>query len=110
MAIPKDPRPALWLTGLVCGLRPGELTGLRWPLVNIDSDDPHLLVHERANEVNKRYVGQAAPKTSRKGAIGLHPLVVAALQRHCTEMIMLGLYDPRGLFCTRKRHGDLGAR
>jgi integrase len=42
VAIPKDPRPALWLTGLMCGLRPGELTGLRWPLVEIDSDDPHL--------------------------------------------------------------------
>jgi hypothetical protein len=27
VAIPKDPRPALWLTGLMCGLRPGELTG-----------------------------------------------------------------------------------
>jgi integrase len=59
VAIPKDPRPALWLTGLMCGLRPGELTGLRWPLVDIDSDDPHILVHERANEINKRYVGQA---------------------------------------------------
>jgi integrase len=102
VAIPNDPRPALWLTGLMCGLRPGELTGLRWPLVDIDSDEPHLLVHERANEVNKRYVGQAAPKTSRKGAIGLHPLVVAALRRHRTEMILLGLYDPEGfVFCTR---------
>jgi integrase len=104
VAIPKDPRPALWLTGLMCGLRPGELTGLRWPLVDIDSDDPHILVHERANEVNKRYVGQAAPKTARKGAIGLHPLVVAALRRHQTEMIMLGLYDAEGfVFCTRNR-------
>ena len=24
-AIPADPRPAMWLTGLMCGLRPGEL-------------------------------------------------------------------------------------
>lgn len=30
-AIPADPRPAMWLTGLMCGLRPGELAGLRWP-------------------------------------------------------------------------------
>jgi integrase len=97
VAISKDPRPALWLTGLMCGLRPGELAGLRWPLVDIDSDDPHVLVHERANKVNKRYVGQAAPKTSRKGAIGLHPLVVAALRRHRTEMMMLSLYDPEGV-------------
>ena len=78
----------MWLTGLMCGPRPGELTGLRWPLVDIDSDDPHILFDERANEVNKRYVGQADPKTSRKGAIGLHPLVVAALRRHRAEMII----------------------
>ena len=29
-AIPADPTPAMWLTGLMCGLRPGELAGLRW--------------------------------------------------------------------------------
>lgn len=29
VAIPQDPRPALWVTGLMCGLRPGELAGLR---------------------------------------------------------------------------------
>jgi integrase len=102
VAIRQDRRPALWLTGLMCGPRPGELTGLRWPLVDIDSDDPHILFDERANEVNKRYVGQADPKTSRKGAIGLHPLVIAALRRHRTEMTMLGLYDPEGfVFPTR---------
>lgn len=28
-AIPADSRPAMWLTGLMCGLRPGELAGLR---------------------------------------------------------------------------------
>ena len=30
-AIPDDRNPAMWLTGLMCGLRPGELAGLRWP-------------------------------------------------------------------------------
>jgi len=46
--------------------------------------------------------GQAEPKTARKGAIGLHPLVVGALRRHRSEMIALGLYDPEGfVFCTR---------
>ena len=30
-AIPEDRNPAMWLTGLMCGLRPGELAGLRWP-------------------------------------------------------------------------------
>jgi integrase len=102
VAIPADPRPALWVTGLMCGLRPGELSGLRWAHLDIDSDDPHLVVAERANEVNKRYVGQAEPKTSRKGGIGLHPLAVAALRHHGAEMHLLGLYDPDGfVFCTR---------
>jgi integrase len=45
-AIPKDPRPAQWVTGLMCGLRPGELAGLRWPHVDIDGDDPHIVVAE----------------------------------------------------------------
>jgi len=84
------------------------LTGLRWPLVDIDSDEPHLLVHERANEVNTRYVGQAAPKTTRKGAIGLHPLVPAALRRHRAEVILLGSTTPRGSCSAPQRHGDLG--
>ncbi|HUQ62234.1 MAG TPA: hypothetical protein VM121_00585, partial [Acidimicrobiales bacterium] len=46
--IPADPRAAMWLTGLMCGLRPGELAGLRWPLVDIDSDSPSIHVVERA--------------------------------------------------------------
>jgi integrase len=86
VGIPQDPRPALWMTGLMCGLRPGELAGLRWPYVDIDGDAPCIDVVERVHEIEHRYVGQAAPKTARKGAIGLHPLVVrgaaSAPQRH----------------------------
>jgi len=102
VAVPADTRPALWITGLMCGLRPGELSGLRWSYVDIDSDEPCIVIGERANEINKRYVGQAEPKTTRKGGIGLHPLVVAALRRHRSELEMLGLYDPDGfVFPTR---------
>src|SRR4029453_7894068 len=61
--------------------RPGELTGLRWPLVDLDSEDPSLWIAERASEVNHKYVGQADPKTRRKGGIGLHPLAVES-RRH----------------------------
>ena len=102
-AIPADSRPAMWLTGLMCGLRPGEIAGLRWPFVDIDSDSPSLSIVERAVEVEDRYVGQAAPKTPRgHRRIGLHPLLVAALRRHRDEMRMLGLYDPEGfVFCSR---------
>jgi integrase len=102
-AIPADSRPAMWLTGLMCGLRPGEMAGLRWPYVDIDSDAPSIEVAERALEVGDRYVGQATPKTARgRRRLGLHPLLVAALRRHREEMQMLGLYEGEGfVFCTR---------
>jgi len=102
-AIPADPRPAMWLTGLMCGLRPGELAGLRWPYVDIDSDTPSIEIAESAIEVDDEYVGQGAPKTNRsKRRMGLHPLLVAALVRHREEQKLLGLYDDEGIvFCTR---------
>ncbi len=102
-AIPADSRPAMWLTGLMCGLRPGELVGLRWCFVELDSESPSIDVAERALEVGDRYVGQTAPKTPRsRRRIGLHPLLVAALRRHREEMHLLGLYDDEGfVFSTR---------
>lgn len=102
-AIPADSRPAMWLTGLMCGLRPGELAGLRWVYVDIDSDEPSIDVAERALEVEDKYVGQSAPKTKRsRRKIGLHPLLVAALQRHRYEQKMLGIYGEEGfVFPTR---------
>jgi integrase len=102
-AIPADPRPAMWLTGLMCGLRPGELAGLRWRYVDIDCDSPSLEVAERALEIGHKYAGQAAPKTKRsRRTLGLHPLLVAALWRHREDQRLLGLYDPENfVFCTR---------
>jgi len=102
-AIPAGPRPAMWLTGLMCGLRPGELAGLRWRYVDIDSQDTSITVAERALEVGDKYVGQAAPKTERgRRRIGLHPLLVAALVRHREEQRQLGLYLSDGfVFGTR---------
>lgn len=102
-AIPADPRPAMWLTGLMCGLRPGELAGLRWPYVDVDSDAPSIEIAESAIEVADKYIGQGAPKTPRsRRRMGLHPLLVAALRRHRDEQKLLGLYDDEGIvFCSR---------
>ncbi len=102
-AIPADTRPAMWLTALMCGLRPGELVGLRWCYVDIDGDEPTIEIAERAMEVNRKYVGQAPPKTERsKRRIGLHPLLVAALLRHRKESQILGFYAQEGfVFGTR---------
>lgn len=102
-ALPQDRHPAMWLTGLMCGLRPGELSGLRWPFVNLSDIGPYIEVAERAHEERHKYVGQAPPKTKRgERRIGLHPLTVAALRRHRDEAELEGLYDPEGfVFCTR---------
>ena len=102
-AIPAHSRPAMWLTGLMCGLRPGERGGDRWTCVDLDSDEPNIHGAERALEVDDKYVGQATPKTARSNrTIGLHPLLIAALARHRREQEQLGLYDPDGfVFCTR---------
>lgn len=104
-AIPADSRPAMWLTALMCGLRPGELVGLRWCYVDIDAEAPSIEVAERALEVGHRYVGQTKPKTERgKRRIGLHPLLIAALQRHREGQRLLGLYDDEGfVFCTSNK-------
>jgi integrase len=93
----------MWVTGLMCGLRPGELAGLRWPYVDIDSEAPSITIAERALEIDDKYAGQATPKTERgRRRLGLHPLIVAALARHRDEQQMLGLYDHDGfVFCSR---------
>jgi integrase len=87
----------------MCGLRPGELAGFRWPYVDIDWDSPSIEVAESANEVDDSYVGQGAPKTARgRRRMELHPLLVAALQHHREEQRLLGLYNDEGIvFSTR---------
>lgn len=103
VAIPAGPRPAMWLTGLMCGLRPSELVGLRWSHVDIDTAEPVLRVEERALEVNDIYFGQGAPKTERsRRTIALHPLVVEALIEHRAEQKADGRYRSDGfVFATR---------
>ena len=56
-AIPADPRPAMWLTGLMCGLRPGELIGLRWPYVHLDGDNPRLEIAKPGHMTSTRRTG-----------------------------------------------------
>jgi hypothetical protein len=101
-AIPQDARPAMWLTGLMCGLRPGGLTGLRWPFRR----------HRRRRAERRR--GRARPRGARPlrrpgqaqdGAPGPdRPAPVGGGRPAAPpgDMRLLGLYDPDGLvFCTR---------
>ena len=87
--IPQDARPAMWLTGLMCGLRPGELAGLRWPFVDIDGDEPSIDVVERSHEVDDRYAGQAKPKTARRANED------RLLDRYATGLAARGIDYPR---------------
>ena len=88
-AIPRDGQPAMWLTaGLMCGLRPGELAGLRWPFVDVDSDDPVIDVAEHALEINDRYAGQAASKTAPRPAA--YRATSASCRRAATTSVRAG--------------------
>jgi integrase len=92
-AVAADRREAFWLTGIYVGNRPGELIGLRWCYLDLDSERPTITIAERAHEEHKKYVGQRDPKTGREAAIELHPVAVAALKKHRDDMIALGLYE-----------------
>jgi hypothetical protein len=73
---------------------PRELAGLRWPLFDVDSDEPNLTIAERVLEVEDKYVSQASPTTEQGNRrMALHPLPVAALIRHREEQKMLGPYE-----------------
>ncbi len=67
--IPASSTPAMWITGLMCGLRPGELAGLRWPFVDIDSAEPSITVAERAQELAHTHpLGQGTLAETSTGA------------------------------------------
>lgn len=38
------PQAARWLLGLLLGPRQGEVLGLRWPCVELDTDPPHIVI------------------------------------------------------------------
>lgn len=92
-------------TGLMCGLRSDELAGLRWPLVDIDSDEPSIEVAERAREVSQKNVDQATPKDKRsRRNIGwttyeLRHSFVSLVADHLDDLVkvadLAGHTDPR---------------
>lgn len=43
----EDARAARWLIGLLLGLRQGEVLGLRWPKLRLDSTAPYLIVQKQ---------------------------------------------------------------
>jgi integrase len=75
-----DRLEALYVTGLLMGLRPGELLGLPW--TNVDLDEGRLRVSQSLKrEHNKLLVGE--PKTLRsRRTLDMPDLVIDSLKRH----------------------------
>ncbi len=75
-----DRLEALYVTGLLMGLRPGELLGLSW--TNVDLDDGRLRVSQSLKrEHNTLVVGE--PKTLRsRRTLDMPDLAIDALKRH----------------------------
>lgn len=81
-----DRLEALYVTGLMLGLRPGELTGLRWTDVDLEGGILHIrgmLKREPRAEGKGHVLRLGEPKTSRsRRSLDLPAPVVDALRRH----------------------------
>jgi integrase len=79
-AVQSDRLRALWVTALETGLRQGELLGLAWS--DVDLETATLSVRHQLAYVGGRYV-RAEPKTDRsRRTIGLPLLAAEALREH----------------------------
>lgn len=71
---------AAWVLALVCGLRRGELAGLRWADVDLDQRTIGI-VSQRTTDADWNVITKAPKGTSRR-TIDLGGAAVAALHRH----------------------------
>lgn len=79
-AISGDRDEALFLMAAVCGLRKGELLGLRWRDVDIDGGTLTVRYQAQRIEGKKQLV---EPKTEKgRRTVGIPMLVIEALKRH----------------------------
>lgn len=79
-ATAEDRLCAAWLLALVCGLRRGELAGLRW--TDVDREQRTIsVVSQRTTDADWNVVTKAPKGTSRR-TIDLGDAAVAALHRH----------------------------
>jgi integrase len=76
---------AAWLLALLCGLRRGELAGLRWRDVDLSAQT--LQVASQRTTTTEWKVVTKEPKGTSRRTIDLGPLLVAALEsRHHTAL------------------------
>ncbi len=77
--VAEDRLAALWTVALHCGLRRGELAGLRWK--DVDLDRATLTVAQQMTEANHQLV-ISTPKSKSQRQILLAPATVASLRQH----------------------------
>ena len=81
-----DPLESLFLTMLLCGLRPGEALGLPWHAVDLDAGTLDVVQFQRVTRTADGVeVTMEDPKSKSDRRMDLHPIVVAALRRRQTE-------------------------
>jgi integrase len=79
-----DRLEAAWVTGLLLGLRPGEVFALSWD--DIDFDTERITVRQAIRRATGAKFELGAPKTdSSMRTLGMPTLVVEAFQRHQTR-------------------------
>ncbi|HUZ55694.1 MAG TPA: site-specific integrase, partial [Streptosporangiaceae bacterium] len=71
---------ALWILGFVLGMRPGELTGLRWDNVDLDTGVISILESLKSH-AGKLSQGSTKTKQSRRKLKAL-PIAITALKAH----------------------------
>lgn len=96
----EDRLNAAWLMALLCGLRRGELAGLRWR--DVDLERRSIRVTSQRTTDAARQVVTKEPKGTSRRTIDLGPLLVAALEAHLlqseAERCTAGLgYEESGL-------------
>ncbi len=76
----EDPLYAAWLLALLCGLRRGELAGLRWNDVDLERATVRI-TSQRTTDAEWRVITKEPKGTSRR-TIDIGPVLVAALTAH----------------------------
>jgi integrase len=79
-----DRLEALYVVGLMCGLRPGELTGLPWTAVDLDAAVLRVtqsLKREQSETGQVLFIGETKTSTSKR-TLDLPQPVVEALKTH----------------------------
>jgi integrase len=78
-------RIGAWVTvALTLGLRPGEISGLTWPAIDLAASK--VVIHQSFAWVSDQPM-MKAPKTGRSRTLDLPPRTVEALRRHRTAQI-----------------------